>query len=70
MEEYGERLQYSLFVCDVSRGELVRCRAAVEQRMNLHEDSVVIVDLGEQSAAKFTFVGQPLALPTTEPRIV
>jgi CRISPR-associated protein Cas2 len=70
MEEYGERLQYSVFVCDLSRAELVRCRAAVEQRMNLREDSVVIVDLGDTNGAQFTFVGQRLDLPTNEPRIV
>lgn len=70
MEEYGERLQYSVFVCDLSRGELIRCRAAVEERMNLHEDSVAIVDLGAPTTANFTFVGQPLTLPTAEPRIV
>jgi CRISPR-associated protein Cas2 len=70
MEEYGERLQYSVFVCDLSRGELVRCRAAVEERMNLREDSVVIVDLGDPNGAQFTFVGQRLELPTAAPRIV
>jgi CRISPR-associated protein Cas2 len=70
MEEYGERLQYSVFVCDLSRGELMRCRTAVEERMNLHEDSVVIVDLGDPSGAQFTFVGQRLELPTAGPRVV
>lgn len=70
MEEYGERLQYSVFICDLSRGELVRARARVEQEMNLGEDSVVIVDLGDPSTAKFTFVGQHRALPTHGARIL
>jgi CRISPR-associated protein Cas2 len=70
MEEYGERLQYSVFVSDLSRSELVHARAAVERVMNLSEDSVVIIDLGDPVAAKFTFVGQRRDLPTSGPRIV
>lgn len=70
MEEYGERLQYSVFICDLSRSELIHARTAVEREMDLTQDSVVIVDLGEPSAATFTFVGQHRALPTSEPRII
>jgi CRISPR-associated protein Cas2 len=70
MEEYGERLQYSVFICDLSRTELIHARAAVEQEMDPSEDSVVIVDLGEPRTAKFTFVGQRRALPTSGPRII
>lgn len=70
MEEYGERLQYSVFVCDLSRAELTHARAAVERQMDLDEDSVVIVDLGEPDGAHITFVGQRRDLPDTGPRIV
>jgi CRISPR-associated protein Cas2 len=70
MEEYGERLQYSVFICDLSRSELVHCRATVERHMDLTEDSVVIVDLGDLSTARFTFVGQRRELPTNGTRIV
>lgn len=70
MEEYGERLQYSVFVCDLSRSELVHARAKVERQMDLDEDSVVIVDLGAVDAARFTFVGRRRQLPDTGPRIL
>jgi CRISPR-associated protein Cas2 len=70
MEEYGERLQYSMFVCDLSRSELVHARAQVERQMNLCEDSVVIVDLGDADSARFIFIGQRRPLPTNEPRIL
>jgi CRISPR-associated protein Cas2 len=71
MESYGERLQYSVFICDLSRAELVRCRATVEDHMDLTQDSVVIVDLGEPSGARFTFVGQRRELPgINEARII
>ncbi|MDQ1295526.1 MAG: CRISPR-associated protein Cas2 [Actinomycetota bacterium] len=70
MEEYGERLQYSVFVCDLSRAELVHARRDVEQEMDLTEDSVVIVDLGVPDSAAVTFIGQRRELPTNTPRIV
>lgn len=70
MEEYGERLQYSVFICDLSRSELIHARAEVEQQMNLAEDSIVIVDLGDTTSARFTFIGKRRPLPTHEVRII
>ena len=70
MEEYGDRLQYSVFICDLSRAELIHARAAVERQMNLTEDSVVIVDLAEPHTNKITFIGQHRDMPTHEPRII
>lgn len=70
MEAYGERLQYSVFICDLSRTELVHARATVEAQMELAEDSVVIVDLGDVDGARFTFVGRRRPLPDHGPRIL
>ncbi|BCJ50440.1 hypothetical protein Asp14428_19150 [Actinoplanes sp. NBRC 14428] len=70
MKSYGERLQYSLFICDLSRSELVHARAETEALMKLTEDSLVIVDLGEVNSARFTFVGRHRPLPTNEARII
>jgi len=70
MEEYGERLQYSVFVCDLSRAELVHARAQVEEHMNLADDSVVIIDLGDPKQAAFDFIGRRRPLPTAGVRIV
>lgn len=70
MEEYGERLQYSVFICDLSRSELLHARATVESQMKLTEDSVVIVDLGDTDSARFTFIGQRRPLPTNGPRVI
>jgi CRISPR-associated protein Cas2 len=70
MEEYGERLQYSVLICDLSRSELIHARAAVEQNMKLAEDSVVIVDLGGTTSARFTFVGKRRPLPTNDAKII
>lgn len=70
MEANGERLQYSVFVCDLNRTELIHLRADGEDTMNLAVDSVVIVDLGDPSGDRFTFVGHRRQLPTRGSQIV
>ncbi|MBT0774163.1 CRISPR-associated endonuclease Cas2 [Kineosporia sp. J2-2] len=70
MEEFGQRIQYSVFISDLSRTELVHARAAVEDAMNLREDSVVIIDLGDPDTASITFVGRSRSLPSDKPQIV
>ena len=69
-QAYGERLQYSVFVCDLSPSELLRARSKMEDEMLMTEDSVVIVDLGDVSKARFEFIGQRQPLPHHGPRIV
>lgn len=63
MLAYGSRLQYSVFVCDVSAGELVdlrfELRAILEPR-----DSVMIVPLGPgYDPSCFEFLGVAPKLP-------
>ena len=70
MEGYGERLQYSVFIADLSPSELVHARVAVEQEMRMTEDSVVIVDLGEVVDARFLFLGRHRPLPEQGPRVI
>lgn len=66
MEAHGDRLQYSVFVADLTLSELLRARAAFEDEMNMAEDSVVIVDLGDVADARFTFVGRHRELPVDD----
>lgn len=70
MEGYGDRLQYSVFVSDLTISELVHARAEVEDQMVMSEDSVVIVDLGDVVDARFVFLGRHRALPTDGPRVI
>lgn len=70
MEAHGERMQYSVFICDLNRSELIRLRTASERIMDLGVDSVAIVDLGDVSAARFTFVGRHYGLPKRGDQIV
>lgn len=43
---YGDPLQYSVFVCDLSATERILMEDAVRQVVRLSEDSVVVIDLG------------------------
>jgi CRISPR-associated protein Cas2 len=46
MEGYGNRVQYSVFICDLSDRELYLMRSDLESCINHREDSVMIIDLG------------------------
>lgn len=71
MEDHGERLQYSVFLCDLSRGELAILEGLVTAVMALDEDSVVQIDLGPaESPAAVRVLGRPRKLPDAGPQIV
>jgi len=71
MESFGERLQYSVFLCDLSVAELLNLEDKVVEVMNRAEDSVVQIDLGQVGAsAPVRFLGRRRPLPGTGPQIV
>jgi CRISPR-associated protein Cas2 len=71
MEGYGTRVQYSVFVSDLSDRELVLMRADLEYLMKLSEDSVMIVDLGHAGdTGRFLFLGHHEKLPTSSAVII
>lgn len=43
---YGDPLQYSVFVCDLSKSERIQLEDALRQVVRLPEDYVHLVDLG------------------------
>ena len=49
MEGFGDRLQYSVFACDLSKRELVLLKAALMEIINEKEDRVLIIDVGPVS---------------------
>lgn len=64
MEGFGERIQYSVFVCDLSEHEFVDMRVDVEARMKASEDSVMVIDLGRpDDSSRFLFLGKHEELP-------
>lgn len=63
---FGEGLQYSVYVCDLTGVELVRLRVAVRAEMKLDEDSLSIFDLGPphgRTATRVEHLGVPPSLP-------
>ena len=71
MEGYGERIQYSVFICDLSDEEAILLRGDVEVRMKLSEDSVMIIDLGRAGDSnRFLFIGHHEKLPTSSAVII
>lgn len=46
LKGFGDAIQYSLFLCDLSRKELVIMKTALTEIINHHQDRVIIVDMG------------------------
>lgn len=63
VEAFGDRVQYSVFVCDLSNVELVYLKTNLEPLIDRQEDSVMVIDLGTEDTARFFFMGQPVRLP-------
>jgi CRISPR-associated protein Cas2 len=71
VEGYGYRIQYSVFLCDLSEMEVIEMRGELEQLIKTTEDSVMIVDLGQpDDTSKFVFIGPHSALPVSQAVIV
>lgn len=73
MKGFGYPLQYSVFVCDLDGMEKVALRQSVGDLMNLREDSLAIIDLGDtqrRGVECFEFMGVASSLPSTGPRIL
>jgi CRISPR-associated protein Cas2 len=70
-EAYGYRIQYSVFICDLSDQEAIVMRGEIEALVKATEDSVMIIDLGHPTdTTRFIFVGPHPRLPTTDAVIV
>lgn len=71
-KDYGEPLQFSLFVCDLTKMELLRLKSSLIAEMNLGVDSVGIFDLGTPTGRGVTcieFIGARRDLPEPGPAI-
>jgi CRISPR-associated protein Cas2 len=71
IEGYGTRIQYSVFICDLTAQEVVLMRGDIEARMKPSEDSVMVIDLGHpEDPSRFLFLGHHEKLPTTDAVII
>ncbi|MDO5682263.1 MAG: CRISPR-associated endonuclease Cas2 [Propionibacteriaceae bacterium] len=64
MEAYGTRLQYSVFLCDLTKAETLSWRSDILDVIELDKDSVVRIDLGAAAKpAMVDVIGLPRNLP-------
>jgi CRISPR-associated protein Cas2 len=70
MEGYGDRLQYSVFLCDLSEAELAQWERTIRPVIDLAEDSIVIIDLGKPGATPVRCLGLVRQIPHGGPTIV
>jgi CRISPR-associated protein Cas2 len=71
VEGYGTRIQYSVFVCDLSDRKMILLRGDVEALMKKSEDSVMVVDLGQAGdSSRFLFLGHHGKLPSSTTVII
>jgi len=72
MRDFGDHLQYSVFECQFTPTDLVRCRHALSQIIDHREDQVLFVDLGPvegRGDRVITAIGRPYC-PMDAPCIV
>lgn len=68
---FGEPLQYSVFVCDLTHSELCEMKMELRDVANLRVDSVMFVPLGAGYDRRcFEFMGAAPELPTDDAMIV
>lgn len=70
MEGYGDRLQYSVFLCDLSAMELAQWERRIRPTLDLGEDSIVVIDLGRPGAVPVRCIGLARQIPHGGPTIV
>lgn len=66
MKGFGEALQYSVFVCDLTPMQRIRLEEAIVGIINQREDRVVIVDVGPaggRGGQSIKQIGRSMDLP-------
>lgn len=72
-ETWGYRLQYSIFICDLSAVERARLERSLREVLDLGADHAILVDLGppgRSSSARVTWVSGSARLPVPGEAIV
>jgi len=69
---WGTRLQYSVYLCDLTRPELIKLRRKLLELIDRDDDSVAIFDLGVPASSRAVvpeILGRPPTLPQQGPAI-
>lgn len=73
MKGFGYPLQYSVFLCDLDAMEKIALRAAMGRIMQLREDSLAIIDLGDaktRGVESIEFMGVASPLPVGGAKVI
>lgn len=70
MEGYGDRLQYSVFLCDLSDAEMATWEREIRTVLDLAQDSIVVIDLGRPGAIAVRCIGLARQIPHAGPTVV
>ena len=68
LEDFGVRVQYSVFECVLGPADYRRLRAELEQRVNMAEDAVAFYRLCRRCGARVRRLGRPP--PDPDPQFV
>lgn len=73
MKGYGEALQYSVFLCELSLKERTIMMAELDEIVNHDEDCIMTIDLGgtdRDMETKVTFIGVSKEMPGRQTLII
>lgn len=73
MRDFGDHLQYSIFECQFTASELIRCRETLRRLINHAEDQVLFVCLGPSAGRGdrvISALGKPYQVTFDAPCIV
>ncbi|HLJ20380.1 MAG TPA: CRISPR-associated endonuclease Cas2 [Stellaceae bacterium] len=73
MRDFGDHLQYSIFECQFTASELIRCRETPRRLINHAEDQVLFVCLGPSAGRGdrvISALGKPYQVTFDAPCIV
>jgi CRISPR-associated protein Cas2 len=73
MNGFGDALQYSVFVCDLSQVEKWKLKDALVEAIHHHEDRVIFVNLGPSGGRgleAFEYLGRQGAAPEERKAVI
>lgn len=73
VRSHGQRLQYSVFICDLTGVEKLNLKSALRDAIDHRADSIAFIDLGElgrPGSAKVESMGTLPPMPMNGPTIV
>ncbi|MCG8648548.1 MAG: CRISPR-associated endonuclease Cas2 [Pirellulales bacterium] len=62
LRNWGDHLQYSVFECQLTPSDLLRCKAELAEIIHHGQDQVLVIDLGSATARRddlVTAIGKP-----------